>query len=571
MAFLGRCLMSQIVQDAHKTAQYYLDIFALLTYILCSVICAAIQSNYSSSQDEFFILNQSLGRLLSNGYYLSFSLIYIALWLFIRFRFKSVFFTKLKDLNKIEEWSHLNETKEIESSHSLENPISQAINNLQNQLYDVSSNEIKFDQMIREGALLDRETGIGNRDFFNSRLEALLKEEDVHGGVLFLQFKGYDALEVQYSHEKIIQLLHVYIAFIKQKFEKVPSYFIARRNEDEIAILLPRIMVPDLKKMVQGLMIGILKVPTPLGIDTDELIHIGVSYFHGRQTAYQIKSEADMALRSAQLQGPSQWFMYEVGDVEYEAVKGSLRWRTFLLKMIKKKSFMLFFQPLLSAENNQVIHQEVLCKVKEKEGKYLSAKVFIPMAQKCGLTLEIDLLMVEKACEQLNGLDYQKDIFSLNVSVESLLSVKFRDAFYQILKCYPSVSSRLILEVTEYHLHQHLEALAPILTELNQQKIKILVDKVGQYVVSAHYLKITAIQYIKLHRSLIINLHEKPQNQIFIQSLLKLSVPLGVQVYALGVEHKKEWDMLMRLGVQGGQGHFFAKPLEAPVLAMSSY
>lgn len=558
--------MSHMVQDAHRTSQYYLDIITVIGYLLLSACCVAVLLTYSSLEFSFLNINFAMGAMLTNGAYWLVSLVYLALWLFVRKRFKEVFYKRLKYLNRMEEWSAHKKDQQINQYVPVENPISRAIEHLQSQITDASNNEINFDHMIREGAMHDRETGIGNRAFFTSRLEALLKEEEVYGGVCFIQFNSLEYLDVQYGHEKVLDLLNSYIDVIKQKVEGVQGYFIARRSEDELSILLPRMMVPELKRLVDSLLSSLLKVPTPIGVDTEEFIHIGVSYFHGEQSAYQIKAEADMALRSAQLQGPSQWFMYDIEEMEYEAVKGSLRWRTFLLKMINKKAFVLFFQPVISAHKNTILHQEILCKVKEHTGKLLNAKVFIPMAQKCGLTVEIDTLILEKVCHILRYENNHEDLFSINLSVDALLSPSLMNCFKQQLMLSPDIGKRLIIEVTEYHLSHHIDALTPVLNRLHKSGVRVLVDKVGQYVVSAEYIKAPFVSHVKLHRSIVLNVHEKTENQIFIQSLLNLSKPLGVKVYGVGVEHKKEWDMLLQLGIDGGQGYYFTKPVDMPFL-----
>ena len=97
---------------------------------------------------------------------------------------------------------------------------------------------------------------------------------------------------------------------------------------------------------------------------------------------------------------------------------------------------------------------------------------------------------------------------------------------------------------------------------MNVRWVKLLADKVGQHIVSAHYLKTSPISLIKLHRSIVLNIHERPENQVFIQSVKTLCDQQHVAIYALGVEKIEEWQTLIRLGINGGQGHFFTEPVE---------
>ena len=48
---------------------------------------------------------------------------------------------------------------------------------------------------------------------------------------------------------------------------------------------------------------------------------------------------------------------------------------------------------------------------------------------------------------------------------------------------------------------------------------------------------------------------------MFIQSLKAICDQQKVKIYALGVESIEEWQALIRLGIDGGQGHFFTEPV----------
>ena len=63
--------------------------------------------------------------------------------------------------------------------------------------------------------------------------------------------------------------------------------------------------------------------------NSDNFFHLGCAYFTAGDNAAQLIEEADMALRAAQLQGNSNWFMYDKGAIDEEFAKGSVRWRSF--------------------------------------------------------------------------------------------------------------------------------------------------------------------------------------------------------------------------------------------------
>lgn len=549
--------MPHIVQDAHRTFRYYIDTFAALGYMLFASCVLFMQPWLVSfdTQEFFLVLNNAMWHLLLNPVFIGFSVFYLLLWLVIRWRFRLIF---IELCHADDEFSTALSSETISSSNNSTQALDVSL--------EVNHQDIHFDQMIRAGALLDRETAIGNRMFFNNRLEALIKEDDVHGAVIFIQFSEYEQIEALYKHSQSLELLSLYIDIIKQRLSKISGHVIARRSNNEIALLLPRMRVPEIKAIVIRLLKNLLSAPTLIEVNAGEFIHLGVSYFNQERSAYRIKSQADMALRTAQLQGPSQWFMYDIDDLEFEEVKGSLRWRTYLLKMINKNSFVIFFQPVLSRKSNDILHHEVLCKVKEDSGKYLSARVFIPMAQKCGLTHEIDLLITQNLCRTINYEKNLHDQFSLNIAIESLLSEDFMRKFFKMLKGFSNIANRLFIEISEYHLSQHIPEIESLSDKLHAAGVRLLVDKVGQYVVKASYLKRCRVSAMKLHRSIVLDIHKKPENQIFIQSIINLTYAHNISIFALGVESEKEWEILKSLGVDGGQGYYFSEPVAYPFM-----
>ncbi|WP_448565552.1 EAL domain-containing protein [Thalassotalea ganghwensis] len=495
------------------------------------------------------------------------SLIYIAMVMtgttvllaLIRYWLLNKVFDELSFVTRLEQWAESNYRNNVINPIDVVNPVGVTIAKLQQQLLVENEDKTTFYQIFREKALLDKDTGIGNREFFNARLEALLKEEDSYGIICFIQFKEGEVVQTMYGRGQALTLLSSIISIIKYRLQSFPKYYIARRQPYEIALILPELTVEQGEKLAERLLKNFMTISLPVGINHEEFIHLGLSCYQSLDMPYQVMSEADMALRSAQLQGPAQWFMYEPGEIIQ--AQGSLKWRTFLTKVITRNAFVIFFQPVISARNSATIHYEVLAKLRDNQGKLISARIFMPMVHKCGLTEQVDLLIVKQVCKLIRY-ESQQQSCSLNLSVESLLNVEFQEKLYAVIIENPDIAEKLIIEVSEYRLMSCLSSLKPILVKLTQFGVKLLVDKVGQYVVSTQYLKSCPVSFIKLHSSLIGNIHEKPENQIIVQSLKVITEPLGIAIFALGVESEQEWQTLLRLGVDGGQGHFFTHPLE---------
>lgn len=461
--------------------------------------------------------------------------------------------------------------------------VGEAITLIQDKLAEALSADSDFDQQLRNRTLLDSVTGIGNRQYFNNCLEAFLLEEDAQGAVFIVQLQYADLIMGLYGEDALDKLLKTITDTIEHRVSTVNHAIIARQSEYEFSILLPQLMIKEAAKLAARLLDNLNNLPLPVGTNTEQFFHIGVNCFSTPQGSYQIMAEADMALRTAQLQGPSQWFMFESGEVGQQIAKGSLKWRTLLANVAKHQKFVLFFQPLVSLKKNEIIHHEILAKVRDEDGQLISARIFLPMARKAGVSVEVDkaiLLQTANLIKQQLKLSGQSkagplgnhcfsnqeieknnlDIRSLNLSVESMISVEFHQFFFSMIEQDSQLVDFLSLEISEYQLVSHFNELTSFLAELKLRNIMLVIDKVGQYVVSAKYLDCYPFYGIKLHRSIVSNVHQKNENQLVVRSLKVLCDSKGIEVFAHGVENAKELSALAELGVTAGQGHFFTPP-----------
>ncbi|WP_448213595.1 EAL domain-containing protein [Colwellia sp. MEBiC06753] len=512
--------------------------------------------------DEYRLLFvHPLSVILTSWLFWGFNLLFAACVFNIRLSLHRALSHSYLPIRSLENWASLSRIHGKFQPIARQEQISEAIAEMMQKLHEAKNTQGETELSIRERVLLDAETGVGNREFFNNRLEALLKEEDARGVIFLICLKDLDTVQAMYGNGQAIEVVEQAIQLINKRLKNFSHFFIARPHQDELALLLPGLYSDEAQKLGDKLISSLKTLPLPVGIDKDEFVHAGIVCFSDESQGYKLLAEADMALRNAQLQGPSQWFMYDRGEVAVETAKGSLKWRTFLTNAIEKNAFVIFFQPVIASQSDQILHHEVLSKVRDSQGKLISARVFLPMAQKCGLSVKVDSLVFEQVCRLLKYESNQRDACSLNLSIDTLLDEQFIEVMFTKLAQMPDIACRLIIEISEYHLVSHFNKLKPVISLLDELGVAILADKVGQYVVSTDYLAECPIRFLKLHRSIVYQIQQKIENQVFIQILKARCKQHNVKIYALGVESKEEWQTLVHLGVSGGQGHFFTEPV----------
>ncbi len=451
-----------------------------------------------------------------------------------------------------------------EKGHGKPRMINRALTHMLLELDDAQKERARFDQFIRSNTFLDPETGIGNRLFLKNRLDALSNDRGMMApGVMFLlEMEDLDLLQQQLADESIAALLLQTINGINQILDTQANSIFARRSYNQFAIVVPQISLKDAEKLAARLLKVCLSQELPETQNSDDFYHIGVAYFKVAESKEQLLDESERALRAAQFQGASGWFMYDKGAVDEEFAKGSVRWRSFLEYALVNRRLVVFSQPVVDSDM-ETHHFEISSRIRDNQDNLIRATLYIPMAIKCGLTPQFERQVIETVLfDLLSDRNDTTTRYSVNLSLDTLLSRAFIRWLKTSLLEYRHLTSRLIFEINEDIVVHHREQLKGHLDMIRKMGASLCVDRVGQEVVSTQYIKECHFDLIKLHRSIVRQIHLRQENQLFVRSLIGGLYRTDVQVFADGVESFEEWQTLKILGVSAGQGSIFSDPIE---------
>ena len=454
--------------------------------------------------------------------------------------------------------------------------INRALTKLLEELQDAQKERGRFDKFIRSNTFLDAETHIGNRLFLTNRLDALSHNQSMlaHGVIYLLEMDDLDLLQQSQGEIAAKELLNSTVNAISLLLQNQANSIFARRSHNQFAIVVPQISLIEADQLASKLLKICLSQPLPEVDNRDNFFHLGCAYFTAGDNAAQLIEEADMALRAAQLQGNSNWFMYDKGAIDEEFAKGSVRWRSFLENALVQKRFFPFSQPIIDSDGNEH-HKEIFTRSRDNQGALIRASLFIPMANKCGLMPQVERQIIERALLLLSNeptievsnlpsnVKSAPQRYSINLSLDSLMSRAFTQWLKTTLLEYRHLTPRLIFEVAEDIVIQHQQKLLPKLDMIRKMGARLCVDHVGEQVVGTYYIRECHFDLIKVHRSIVRHIHMRPENQLFIRSLIGGLYRTEVQVCAEGVEVFEEWQTLKILGVSAAQGMYFSEPIEA--------
>jgi RNase E specificity factor CsrD len=435
---------------------------------------------------------------------------------------------------------------------------SQSLQNISDRINHLLARDQEVRHLVRVQGLIDHELAIGNRVFFESKLQHYLSDlSELDSGALFI---------IQLSHPEagragVIQLnrLRGCVDILHGIASGYNDAVLARLSDNDLVLLVAGLTAKEMEKLGDRMAILLSRASCFADCIEQDVLHIGYSSYRRHQTSYQILSEADMALKTAQLHGPNA--AYGFVEQSRPQAKGSVWWRSELSKALQEQRFVLSFQPVFSWQDRDVLQHEVLVRLQTSEGKQIPAAIFLPMAFNCGLASQIDqhvLIKTTRLCA-MDSRTYSR--CSVNVSIQSLLEPSWWQWLEQMLLSGQLEPQQLALEVTEHHLLKHYKQLKSRLLKLHKAGFTLIVDQVGLVIDNAVYINELPLESIKLHPSVVRNINQHLEQQLFVRGLIASYAGKSIRVIATGVELEEEWQTLQKLGIAGGQGFYFSQPL----------
>ncbi|NUW68664.1 RNase E specificity factor CsrD [Vibrio coralliilyticus] len=436
---------------------------------------------------------------------------------------------------------------------------SEALDCLIEELQDARQERSRFDTFIRTQTFLDQLTGTANRVLFDSKLEAALSEHGSHGGILLLRIDDWDQLQEE-SGKSVADDFVVDIGEnLNNIIQRYPDVILSRYYESDFAIFAPHLSSKDISQIAVNSLKQLTKLSPPSPLDKENWVHIGISMYREGESQGRILDEVETALKSAQLQRVNTWNKFNK-LVTHEDERGSVRWRTLFDLVLKPEKLYIYHQPcyLLDSHRDRIFeHSELFVRINDPDKGLIKASRFNSAIESVGYESILDRAVFSTVVKFLK-VSKKRICYSVNLHVVPFSERDYLKWFrYELLQLTAEQRKLLIFEFAEARLVKHLDYMRPVIKMISGLGCRVSVGQAGRSIVSTHYLKDLPVDFLKLHRSLVKQIDQRDENQLFVRSLLGACEGLKTQVIAVGVDNKQEYKTMLALGVQGVQGRYF--------------
>jgi diguanylate cyclase (GGDEF)-like protein len=231
---------------------------------------------------------------------------------------------------------------------------------------------------------------------------------------------------------------------------------------------------------------------------------------------------------------------------------------------IRDRSFACALQPKVNFRSGKIAGLEVLMRWRDENGEARSPGDSIAFAVNLGLMNEMTQLLFAETLATLDVIDatFGPDLrLGFNIAAQQAGDMRFMRAFADRLAA-SGRAHRFMIELTEEALlraSQFQLKVAPMLREIGA---KISIDDFGVGYSSLSTLAEIEADEIKVDRSFITSIQERPRNQGLLKAIESVGQALNTPVMVEGVETTDELAYLRdHTSISVAQGYLFSKPV----------
>ena len=233
-----------------------------------------------------------------------------------------------------------------------------------------------------------------------------------------------------------------------------------------------------------------------------------------------------------------------------------------VLEGLEQNRFVLYCQPILDLQNNQVSQYELLLRLKTEQGELLTPNVFLYVAERFGTVQALDSWVVRQAVALIAEQERAGRAITLNVNISgksignghlvSLIDRELNDAGVD--------PAHLVFELTETAAIGNIESAKTFTSLLRQRGCQVALDDFGTGFGSFYYLKHLAFDYLKIDGDFVRGIGTNKTDRLLVEAIVGIAQGMGKKTVAEFVGDPEMTDWLRQCGVDYAQGYHIGVP-----------
>ncbi len=252
----------------------------------------------------------------------------------------------------------------------------------------------------------------------------------------------------------------------------------------------------------------------------------------------------------------------DISEIDLERVRREKEIEKAVRHAMEKDSFKVYYQPIYSVEKQNYHSAEALVRLEDEKLGWISPEVFIPIAEKNGLIIELGESILTKVCRFIkeNRLSETAiEFIEVNLSPLQLLQVNFAERAKEIMDEYGVHPEQINFEITETAAVNSMPTLMNNINKLMGYGISFSLDDYGSGYANINYINRMAFSIIKIDKDMLWESFKNAKAKVTLEYSIAMLNALKLYIVAEGVETEEMRDKLIEFGCHYLQGWYFSK------------
>ena len=430
----------------------------------------------------------------------------------------------------------------------------------------VRQSQAQIEYLAQHDAL----TQLPNRVLARVRCEQVLNQARQEGdcaALLFLDLDNFKTLNDSLGHTAGDRLLQ-HVAEQLQRGTRSGDT-VCRQSGDEFLVVLGAVADGDAVAAIAAQLLELLALPLDIdGVEVSATCSLGIALYPADGEDFDtLLKKADIAMYRAKDSGRNNFCFYD--PQMNTSVLEHLQLITAMRLGFARGEFSLHYQAQYDLRSGWVMGAEALLRWQHPTLGQVSPAVFIPLAEKSGLIIELGAWVLQQACTQAaqwhaEGLSL---VMAVNLSPLQMRRHDIDQVVRQALHSSGLPAELLELELTESMLIDDSGALTEMLGRLRALGITLSIDDFGTGYSNLAYLKRFDVESLKIDQSFVRRLCDDSQDEAIVRAIIQMAASLNLHTVAEGIEDAATLQRLRELGCTRGQGFYWAPALPAASFA----
>ena len=276
---------------------------------------------------------------------------------------------------------------------------------------------------------------------------------------------------------------------------------------------------------------------------------IGVA--RGRKSLFK---RSYLALNEARKKESSYVIFNHKTNIEEKFLK-NINMHNTIKEAIENDKIIALYQPIYNIKTKKIEKHEALIRLENEDGSLKQPIEFLEIAKKVKLYTKLTKKMVKLAVLKAAT---TKNYVTININMHDIENPSISRFIYNFIEK-SAIGKYITFEIVESEKITSYTKVSNFIKKLKNLGCKFAIDDFGSgYSNFEHILKLD-FDYIKIDGSLIKNIDNSTENEVFVKSIITLAKELNIKTIAEYVYNKSVYEKITSLGIDYAQGYYIGK------------